>query len=215
MTKSRVFPGIILLVLVGFGPLKLLAAPLHSDALRGECPDGYKVKPGLNVDFPSDGKMRAFVLVPPSDFSKPVPVWVPLTGTVESTNANLNVARSGANALMADKGFMVIGAVRQCADQDPDRSGEVCNGPGIEGWNWRPWTEGRAAAAEGDKWKNDEGPDSSSHGHMWPQINTQEFNHWALTTMASHPKGTPASDFHLSRPPEGYSCRVGPFTDHY
>jgi hypothetical protein len=358
MTKSGVFPGIILLILVGFGPLKLLAAPLHSGALRGECPDGYKVKPGLNVDFPSDGKMRAFVVVPPSDLSKPVPVWVPLTGTVESTNANLNVARSGANALVADKGFMVIGAVRQCADQDPDRSGEVCNGPGIEGWNWRPWTEGRAAGAEGDKWKNDEGPDSrfliaavrcvakaypldarrlfvggissggtltnrvltfradfwaggmpisgewyvtkddgtaltfenardsvaadhtkvfqgrvgpyplkkklepmivitvwggekdkwscsgvpcsdyrpttqagsnyfssipgvievsctSSHGHMWPQINTQEFNLWALTTLASHPKGTPASDFHLTPPPEGYSCRVGPFADHY
>ena len=30
---------------------------------------------------------------------------------------------------------------------------------------------------------------SSSHGHMWPQINTQAFNLWALTTLASHPKG--------------------------
>jgi hypothetical protein len=56
---------------------------------------------------------------------------------------------------------------------------------------------------------------SSSHGHMWPQINTQAFNLWALTTLASHPKGTPVSAFHLTAPPEGYSCRVGLFTDHY
>jgi poly(3-hydroxybutyrate) depolymerase len=34
------------------------------------------------------------------------------------------------------------------------------NGPGIDGWNWRPWTEGRAAGAAGDRWRNDEGPDS-------------------------------------------------------
>jgi poly(3-hydroxybutyrate) depolymerase len=333
-------------------------AAARNYALPGACPDGYQVKPGLNINFPSDGKMRAFVVTPPADLSKPVPVWVPLTGTVESTNANLHVARSGANALLADKGFMVLGPVRECSDQDPDSSGAVCNGPGKDGWNWRPWTEGRAANAEGDRWKNDEGPDSrfliamvrcvaksypldarrlfvggissggtltnrvltfrsdfwaggmpisgewyvtpddgtaqsfenardavaanptkifqgrvgpyplktklapmivitvwggendkwscsgipcsdyrpttqaaanyfssipgvievsctSSHGHMWPQINTQEFNLWALTTLASHPKGAPVSDFHLMPPPQGYSCRLGPFIDHY
>jgi hypothetical protein len=358
MTRSGVFPGILLVVLAGLGPPKLLAVPMHSGALRGECPDAYQVKPGLNTNFPSDGKMRAFIVSPPSDLSKSLPVWVPLTGSVESTNENLHTPRSGANALMADKGFMVIGPVRECADQDPDLGGGVCNGPGIEGWNWRPWTEGRAAGPDGDKWKNDEGRDSrfliamvkcvatkyslderglyvggissgatmthraltfrsdfwagglpisgewyvtsddggalsfeaagaaveanpskvfqgrvgplplktnlnplivitvwggdkdlwrcagvlcanyrpstqaasnyfssipgvvevscsSSHGHMWPQINTQAFNLWALTTLASHPKGTPASDFHLLQPPEGYNCKVGPFTDHY
>jgi poly(3-hydroxybutyrate) depolymerase len=326
--------------------------------LGGECPAGYQVKPGLNVDFPSEGKMRAFVVAPPADLSKPAPVWVPLTGSVESTNDNLHIARSGANALMADHGFMVIGPVRDCANQDPDLRAGVCNGPGIEGWNWRPWTEGRARGADGDRWQNDEGPDSrfliaivkcvaakypldarrlylggissgatmtnraltfrsdfwagglpisgewyvtsddgkglsfdaaraavqaspakifqgrvgplplktelnpmivitvwggpndlwrcsgvlcadyrpstqaasnyfssiadvvhvsctSSHGHMWPQINTQAFNLWALTTLSAHPKGTPASDFRLSAPPEGYSCVLGPFTDHY
>jgi poly(3-hydroxybutyrate) depolymerase len=340
-------------------PLKLWAAHSPAGALPGDCPGGYQVKAGLNSNFPIDGKMRAFIVSPPAELGKPVPVWVSLTGSVESTNDNLHVARSGANALMSDKGFMVLGPVRECANQDPDLGGGICNGPGIEGWNWRPWTEGRAGTPEGDKWKNDEGPDSrfliamvkcvakkypldarrlflggissgatmthraltfrsdfwagglpisgewyvtqddgsalsfeaagaavdanpskvfqgrigplplktkldpmivitvwggdkdvwhcaggvlcanyrpstqaasnyfssiagvvevscsASHGHMWPQINTQAFNLWALTTLASQPKGTPVSAFHLTAPPEGYSCRVGPFIDHY
>jgi hypothetical protein len=70
-------------------------------ALKGSCPAGYQVKAGLNVDFPSDGKMRAFVVVPPAKLSKAVP------------------------------------------------------------------------------------------------------------------KGTRAADFHLTPPPEGYSCKIGPYTDHY
>src|SRR5579863_2228562 len=131
-----------------------------SGALTGTCPAGYQVKTGLNVDFPSDGKMRAFVVTPPADLSKPMPVWVSLTGSVESTNDNLHVARSGANALLADNGFMVIGPVRDCANQDADLRAGVCNGPGIDGWNWRPWAEGRAGYASGDKFKTDEGPDS-------------------------------------------------------
>ena len=339
-------------------PAVSVARTPAKNALSGTCPAGYRVKAGLNVDFPSDGKMRAFVVVPPADLSKPVPVWVALTGTVESTNDNLNVARSGANALLADKGFMVIGPVRECANQDPDLRAGACNGPGIGGWNWRPWNEGRAGDASGDRYKIEEGPDSrfliaavkcvakqypldsrrlfiggissggtmtnraltfrsdfwagglpisgewyvteddgtalsfdaartavqanpskvfqgrvgpfplktkldpltvivvwggendlwkcsgilcadyrpstqaasnyfssvagvieiacsSSHGHMWPQINTQAFNLWALTTLASHPKGAPASEFKLTPPPEGYSCKMGPYTDHY
>jgi hypothetical protein len=47
--------------------------------------------------------MRAFVVVPPARQNAPAPVWVPLTGTVESTDDNLHVERSGANALMADQ----------------------------------------------------------------------------------------------------------------
>jgi len=327
-------------------------------ALSGTCPAGYQVKPGLNVDFPSDGKMRAFIVVPPADVSKPAPVWVPLTGSVESTNDNLHVARSGANALLAGQRYMVIGPVRDCANQDPDLGAGICNGPGIDGWNWRPWAEGRAAQPSGEQFKTDEGPDSrfliavvkcvatkypldsrrlyvggissggtmtnraltfrsdfwagglpisgewyvtqddgsalsfeaaraavqadpqkvfqgrvgplplrtkldpmivmvvwggehdlwkcagvlcadyrpstqaasnyyssipgvieiactSSHGHMWPQINTQAFNLWALNTLASHPKGASVSEFHLTQPPEGYSCKTGPYTDHY
>jgi hypothetical protein len=50
---------------------------------------------------------------------------------------------------------------------------------------------------------------------MWPQINTQAFNSWALTTLTSFPKGSRAADFKLSSAPEGYRCKLGPFADHY
>jgi hypothetical protein len=136
------------------------AAPAFA-ATTYACPDSYQVKPGLNIDFPHKGEKRAFVLVLPKDLSQPLPVWVPLTGTVESTNANLNVPRSGANARLADAGFLVIGPVRKCSEQDPDGSGPVCNGPGSDGWNWKPWREGRQGGPAGDSWKQDEGPDSS------------------------------------------------------
>jgi len=328
--------------------------------VKWECPQGFEVKEGLNTSFPSDGLMRAFVVYPAKGVSGPQPVWVPLTGTVESTNANLTVPRSGANALMADQGFMVIGPVRQCAEQDPNVGRGQCDGPGSNGWNWKPWNEGRAGGPAGDKWKNDEGPDvrfleamvrcvgtkwpldakrlyvggissggtltnraltfdskfwaggmpisgewyvtrddgsavtfmegrealktaptkihqgrvgpyplrpsvdplivitvwggekdlwdcgpptglcadyrpstqagsnyfasmpnvvevscSAGHGHSWPQVNTQAFNLWALKTLASHPKGSDPKKFKLTPPPEGYSCKLGPFTDHY
>jgi len=335
----------------------LLATPVAA-ATRYECPDGYQVKEGLNVDFPHKGEKRAFVVVPPKDLKRPAPVWVPLTGTVESTNANLNVPRSGANAKLAEAGFMVVGPVRHCSNQDPNASGPACNGPGRDGWNWMPWREGRAGSAAGDKWKADEGPDSSfyvamlkcvgtkfrlddrrfyiggissggtmtnrallfrsdfwagglpisgewyvsaddgsflnfdasrraviaaptkihqgrvgpfplpkrvepmivmtvwggekdlwncdrvlcadyrpstqaganyfsaqknvvhiacsaDHGHMWPQKNTDAFNRWALETLASHPKGSNPRRFKLTAPPDGYRCRLGPYTDHY
>jgi poly(3-hydroxybutyrate) depolymerase len=347
-----------LLALAGVMANASAAGASAAQALPGECPDHYRVKPGLNVDFPIDGTKRAFVVVPPANLGEPVPVWVPLTGTVESTNDNLRVPRSGDNALMAEKGFMVIGPVRECANQDPDLRAGACNGPGSDGWNWRPWAEGRAAGTPGERWENAEGPDSrfliaavrcvaktyrldarrlfvggissgatmtnraltfrsdfwagglpisgewyvtqddgtalsfeaarqavradplkifqgrvgpfplpqklkpiivisvwggendlwkcsgvlcadyrpstqaaanyfssipgvvavscsSTHGHMWPQLNTQAFNSWALSTLASFPKGSRAADFKLSSPPDGYSCKVGPFADHY
>lgn len=334
-----------------------IAAPAMA-ATTYECPDGYQVHAGLNVDFPHRGEKRAFVVVPPADLSRPLPVWVPLTGTVESTNANLNVPRSGANARLAQAGFLVVGPVRNCAKQNPDDASLACNGPGKDGWNWMPWREGRAGGPAGDRWKQDEGPDSSflvamlkcvgvkfrlddrrfyvggissggtltnrallfrsdfwaggmpisgewyvtgddgaalrfdaaraavaaqpakihqgrvgpyplpkmvgpmivitvwggerdlwkcdgvlcsdyrpttqagsnyfsaqknvvhvacsaSHGHMWPQANTDAFNRWALTTLASYPKGSRPGRFKLTPPPEGYACRLGPFLDHY
>ena len=337
--------------------LTLLALPAAA-APQWRCPDGYRVKEGLNVDFPHKGEKRAFVVVPPATPSKAAPVWVPLTGTVESTNANLNVPRSGANARLAQAGFMVIGPVRHCSNQDPNASGPACNGPGRDGWNWMPWREGRAGSPAGDKWKADPGPDATffeamvqcvgtkwpldarrlyiggissggtmtnrallfrsgfwagglpisgewyvsaddgsflsfdaarkaviaaptrihqgrvgpfplpkrvkpmivmtvwggekdlwncdrvlcadyrpstqagsnyfssmrnvvhvactaGHGHMWPQANTDAFNRWALTTLASHPKGANPKRFRLTAPPEGYSCKLGTYTDHY
>lgn len=339
------------------------SASTSTDAVKWECPAGYEVKEGLNVDFPHKGQKRAFVVYPPKNATGPAPVWVPLTGTVESTNDNLTVARSGANSLLADSGFMVIGPVRVCANQDPNLRAPACNGPGSNGWNWNPWYEGRAGGPSGERWKTDEGPDSSfmvamvqcvgtkfkldprrlyiggissggtmanramlfrsdfwagglpisgewyvsaddgsalsfdnaraaviaaptkihqgrvgpyplpskvgpmivmtvwggekdlwnctrpdgsrflcadyrpstqagsnyfsaqsnvvhvacssTHGHMWPQINTQAFNLWALNTLASHPKGSDPKSFKLTTPPEGYSCRVGPFVGLY
>jgi poly(3-hydroxybutyrate) depolymerase len=334
--------------------------PAQSVAMNWECPPGFEVKEGLNTNFPSDGMMRAFVVVPPKGAAGPAPVWVPLSGTVESANANLNVERSGANARLADHGYMVIGPIRQCANQDPDIGFAPCDGPGSNGWNWKPWNDGRAANAEGEKWKTDAGPDSrffeamvrcvgtkypldarrlyiggisaggtvtnrvltfnsdfwaggmplsgewyvtaddgsalsfvaardavkaaptrihqgrigplplpdrldsmivitmwggendiyncggtiglcadyrpstqagsnyfssmpnivhiactGDHGHRWPQTNRDAFNLWALRTMASHPKGSDSKAFKLTPPPEGYSCTVGPYTDHY
>ena len=56
---------------------------------------------------------------------------------------------------------------------------------------------------------------SATHGHMWPQVNTDAFNLWALRTLASHPKGTPTAKFALTQPPDGYTCRLGAFEDHY
>ena len=322
------------------------------------CPEGYQVHAGLNTDFPSDGAKRAFIVVPPQHAEGPAPVWVPLTGSVESTHDNLAVERSGANAKLAEHGFMVIGPVRECANQDPDLSSGACNGPGHAGWTWNPWHEGRAPGPAGEPFKTDEGPDSRflvamvkcvgtkfpldprrlylggissggtmtnrgllfrsdfwaggmpisgewyvtrndgsslafdaarqavqaapnvvhqgrvgpdplpsklgpmivivvwggandiwycgtvlcadyrpstqaasvyyasfndvvevsctlADGHMWPQVNTDAFNMWALSTLASFPKGSDPSRFKLTSPPEGYRCKRGPFTDHY
>jgi len=125
-----------------------------------ECPDGFAPKAGLNTNFPHEGMMRAFVVTPAKGAAGQAPVWVPLTGTVESTNANLTVPRSGANALMAAQGFTVIGPVRQCAGQDPNVGRGPCDGPGSDGWNWKPWNDGRAGNAAGEQWKNDAGPDT-------------------------------------------------------
>jgi poly(3-hydroxybutyrate) depolymerase len=338
----------------------VMAAPCSAAALKGDCPDGYVAKAGLNTDFPSDGVKRAFIVFPPQGAAGPAPVFVPLTGSVESTMDNLTVPRSGATSLLAAKGFLVIGPVRECANQDPNLRAGVCNGPGHDGWNWNPWHEGRGAGPAGDAFKIDEGSDSrfliaavkcaaksfpvdakriylggissggtmtnraltfrsdfwagglpisgewyvtkddgsalsfndarayvasdphkvfqgrvgpyplrtrlspmivisvwggekdmwdcgpplglcsdyrpttqagsnyfssmtnvvhiacsAHHGHMWPQANTQAFNAWALKTLASHPKGSDPKTFKLTPPPEGYSCKLGRFTDHY
>ena len=165
-----------LTTLAALSALACAAGPAQAERpkpINWECPDGYQVKEGLNLDFPSAGEKRAFFVHPAKGVRGPAPAWVPLTGSVESTLANLNTARSGANALMADKGFTVIGPVRHCADQDPSLGGGVCNGPGKDGWNWAPWREGRAAGAAGDRWKADPGPDAGFFEAMVKCVGTK------------------------------------------
>ena len=123
------------------------------------CPQGFTPKAGLNTNFPVDGEKRAFVVIPPKRGMAPAPVWVPLTGSVEATNWNLHVERSGNNAKLAEDGFMVIAPVRECANQDPNLAAGVCNGPGHGGWNWNPWHDGHAAGPSGDRWRDNAGPD--------------------------------------------------------
>ena len=51
---------------------------------------------------------------------------------------------------------------------------------------------------------------TGSHGHIWPTAMTP----WLAQTLLSHPKGTPAAAFELTQPPSGFSCVLGPYTDH-
>ena len=51
---------------------------------------------------------------------------------------------------------------------------------------------------------------TGSHGHIWPTAMTP----WLAQTLLSHPKGTPASAFELTQPPDGFSCVLGEYTDH-
>lgn len=350
----------LVLLLAATGSATWAATPAAATPSDWDCPPGFTPKPGLNRDFPADGRSRAFIVVPPKQAGGPAPVWVPMSGTVEAANWNLHVPRSGNNAKLADAGFMVIEPIRECADQDPDLAAGACNGPGKDGWSWNPWHDGRAPGAAGDAFKTDAGPDvrflesmvrcvgtrwrldrtrlylggisaggtmtnrallfdsafwaggmpisgewyvtrddgsslpfedarklvatdptrirqgrvgpyplsrtlepmivltvwggendkwdcgppigpcsdyrpttqassnyfsavpgivhiacSATHGHMWPQVNTDAFNLWALRTLASHPKGSAPASVRLTRPPEGYTCRLGRFTDHY
>src|SRR5262245_51047910 len=78
----------------------LASAPVLASAADGNftCPNDYPVREGLNLDFPVDGAKRAFIVIPPAKNDSPAPVWVPMTGTVEATNDNLYVPRSGMNA---------------------------------------------------------------------------------------------------------------------
>lgn len=133
------------------------------DQLPGSCPSGFTARAGVNQGFMHNGVARGFVLNVPSNVSTPRPVFVSLTGSVESTNENLG-SRGGTGAL-TNNGFLVIGPVRRCAGQDPNGGGTsvnggTCNQAGTGGWTWNPWNEGRVFGTAGDPWKTNEGPDS-------------------------------------------------------
>ncbi|MDD9944143.1 MAG: hypothetical protein OXU20_24075 [Myxococcales bacterium] len=51
---------------------------------------------------------------------------------------------------------------------------------------------------------------SGTHGHRWPAAMTP----WLVETLLSHPKGSDPSSFMLTDPPAGYTCVLGPYTDH-
>ncbi len=351
--RARVVAGLI-------AALGVIASSTAVARARGDCPEGFVPRAGLNKNFLSDGKNRAFIVVPPTKPQRTAPVWVPMVGTVEAANWNLYAPRSGNNAKLAEAGFMVIEPIRDCADQDPALAAGRCNGVGANGWTWNPWNDGRAPGPNGDVYKTDPGADvrflnamvrcvgtkwkldakrfylggisaggtmtnrallfdskfwaggmpisgewyvtkddgssvafqearkmvaaeptkiwqgrvgpmplakrldpmivltvwggdkdlwdcgpplglcsdyrpttqassnyfssisgivhiacSATHGHMWPQVNTDAFNLWALKTLASFPKGSRTTSFRLSAPPEGYKCQLGRFTDHY
>jgi hypothetical protein len=153
------------------GAADVSAMETHADAPAGEvgarawepsCPGTFVPTPGVNTGFPTPTGMRSFSLNLPADLATPRPVWVPLTGSVESTNENLD-ARGGNRKLTAN-GYIVIGPVRKCAvtvdGAGTSANGGTCNTGGTGGWTWNPWNEGRAFGAAGDPFKTDEGPDS-------------------------------------------------------
>jgi hypothetical protein len=51
---------------------------------------------------------------------------------------------------------------------------------------------------------------SGTYGHQWPAAMTP----WLAETLLSHPKGTAPTAFMLKPPPAGFTCVVGPYTDH-
>jgi hypothetical protein len=137
------------------------AAGGPDELLEGSCPEGYEVKPGFNMDFPSADLMRAFYVIPPADTTKPMAVWVPLTGTEESTQQNLEVLRSGNNQAVAEGGYMVLGPVRICANQDPMVTNQRCSGAGPEPYMYIPWRDGASMRHTTDEpVYKEEGPDS-------------------------------------------------------
>jgi hypothetical protein len=132
------------------------------ELLEGVCPEDYKIEVGFNRDFPSAGLMRAFYVIPPPDATKPMAVWVPLTGTEESTQQNLEVQRSGNNRAVAEGGYMVLGPVRICANQDPMVTNQACSGAGPEPYMYIPWRDGASMRHTTDEpVYKEEGPDSA------------------------------------------------------
>lgn len=132
-----------------------VGAMMPGPALAGMCPTGFaKPKMGENVGFPHDNVMRQFMVFLPEDMSTPRPVFVALTGTVESTQA-FTVTNSGLSEL-TQKGWVVLAPVRACSSDAMDSS-QSCNGVGTNGWGWRPWNEGSSSPM----WKQEVGPDGN------------------------------------------------------
>jgi outer membrane protein assembly factor BamB len=116
------------------------------------CPAGFSPAPGLNTGFPTDAGARDFHVLPATTGTGPRPVFVALTGTVESEEQFL--ANSRIDELPA-QGWTVIAPVRNCVTQ-----GHSCSAtppPSMDGRTWEPWFDGAPAGNE-TYWR-DEGPD--------------------------------------------------------
>jgi predicted esterase len=115
------------------------------------CPDGFTPKSGMNSDFSSDGKMRQFQVMVPSDTSSARPVFLALTGTQQTETQFLS--QSGLSNL-TQSGWIVLLPYRSCST-----NGTNCNGLGEDlskdGRTWEPWFDGSVD----DKFRQDNGPD--------------------------------------------------------
>ena len=118
-----------------------------SVALQGSCPDGFEPQVGENHGFPSDGVERWFHVLPPNDVATPRPLFVSLTGTVQSELGF--AAQSGLDQLPAD-GWIVAAPVRTCSQNQTN-----CAQIGTDGRLWEPWFDAPLQGGPSD----DEGPD--------------------------------------------------------
>jgi hypothetical protein len=115
------------------------------------CPDGFEPQAGMNRGFMSDGVARDFGVYLPSDTDAPSPVYLALTGTVQ-TEAQFLMA-SGLQSLTR-MGFIVLLPSRICSTRGTD-----CNGWGDnltkDGRLWEPWFD----ASSEERYRQDPGPD--------------------------------------------------------
>lgn len=115
--------------------------------LEGSCPAGFEPQAGENLGFPSDEVERWFHVLLPADLSSPRPVFVSLTGTVQTELGF--AAQSGVDQL-PDDGWIVVAPVRTCS-----QNGTNCAQIGSDGRLWEPWFDAPLRGGPSD----DEGPD--------------------------------------------------------
>lgn len=131
------------------------------------CPDGFTPKSGANTGFMSDAIGRDFAVYLPGNTSAPSPVFLALTGTVQTEPQFL--MQSGLGDL-TNMGFIVLVPSRLCSTR-----GTSCNGWGDnlskDGRLWEPWFD----ASNEDRFRQDAGPDVRFYeamvkcvGKAWP-----------------------------------------------
>ena len=115
--------------------------------MQGSCPAGFEPQAGENRGFPSDGVERWFHVLLPDDVATPRPLFVSLTGTVQS---ELGFAAQSRLDQLPDDGWIVAAPVRTCS-----QNGTNCAQIGTDGRLWEPWFDAPRQGGPSD----DEGPD--------------------------------------------------------